>query len=448
MSDLGDLARKAVSEALGGEAIEAFALWGRETQIKALNGEVESLSSAETRGLGVRVINDGRLGYAWVADPEPSDIVEVVEWARTNSGLTTPDEGNVLPEPHPVEPLDGLLQPELESAPIEHKVKMALDVERLARTADARITGVELAEYAEGFARVAIASSTGVDAEYERGDCWTVCTTLASEGDETQTGFSFAIGRRPSDLDLERVAHEAAVRATRLLGATKPKTERMPVLLDPNAAASFIGVLASALTAEAVLKGRSLFAGRIDDSVAAEVLNLIDDGRMLEGPAAGPFDDEGVPTRRKAIIENGVLRGFLHNAYTAKRMGGVSTGNAHRGGFKSTPGVAPTNLFLQPGKETPEELMKRAGRALYVQDLIGVHSGANPISGDFSVGVSGLIVEGGAFGQGVREVAVASTVTEILTSIVALGNDLRFFPFGGAIGAPTVLVGEMTVAGT
>ena len=222
----------------------------------------------------------------------------------------------------------------------------------------------------------------------------------------------------------------------------------MPVLLDPNAAASFLGVLASALTADAVLKGRSLFAGRVGDRVASDVVQLIDDGRMLDGPGASPFDDEGVPTARKSVIENGVLKGYLHNAYTAKRMGGSSTGNASRAGFKSTPGVAPTNLFLQPGTASPEDLMRSAGRALYVQDLIGVHSGANPISGDFSVGVSGLIVEGGAFGRGVREAAVASTITDILSSIVALGNDIRFFPFGGAIGSPTVLVGEMTVAGT
>jgi PmbA protein len=354
----------------------------------------------------------------------------------------------VLPSPERAEPLDGLLLPELQATPIEDKVRMALDIERLAREADPRVRGVDFAEYAEGFGRVAIASSNGVEAEYERGDCWVVVTPLASEGDETQTGFSFAIARKPQDLDLETVAREAADRATRLLGAKKPKTERMPVLLDPNAAASFVGVLSSALTAEAVLKGRSLFADRVGDAVASDVVHLIDDGRLLDGPGAGPFDDEGTPTRRKALIENGVLKGFLHNAYTAKRMSGASTGNAQRAGFKSTPGVAPTNLFLQPGTESAQALMSRAGRALYVQDLIGVHSGTNPISGDFSVGVSGLIVEGGAFGAPVREAAVASTITDILSSIVALGSDLRFFPFGGAIGSPTVLVGEMSVAGT
>lgn len=447
MNTLLDLAARAVDAAKPGEHVEAFAEWGRTLEVKALSGEVESLSQAESRGLGVRVIVDGRLGYAYVADPDPAELADAVEQARTNAALTTPDEGNVLPAPQQFRDLDGLLVRELEETPVDAKVRMALDLERMTLAADPRVRGVDLVEYGEGVGRAAIVSTEGVRAAYERGDCWAVSNPLATQGDETQTGFSFALGRKPSDLDLAEVAREAVARAVRLFGAAKPKTEKMPVLLDPNAAASFLGVLASALTAEAVLKGRSLFAGRIGERVASEVVDLVDDGRLLDGPGAAPFDDEGVPTGRTPLIEGGVLKSYLHNVYTAKRMGGSSTGNARRAGFKSTPGVAPTNLFLPRGAESPEQLMRRAGRALYVQDLIGVHSGANPISGDFSVGVAGLIVDGGAFGQPVREAAVASTVTDILSSIVALGNDVRFFPFGGAIGAPTVLVGEMTVAG-
>jgi PmbA protein len=448
MSELLDLAQTAVGAARSGEHVEAYAQWSRELEVKALNGEVESLSRAESRGLGVRVIAGGKLGYAYAADPDASEVAGIVEQARTNAALGSPDEGNVLPEPAPAEPLAGLLAEQIESTPTEDKVRMALDLERAARAADSRVYGMDMCAYADATARIAIASTNGVSAEYERGDCWAVSNPLAAQDGETQTGFSFALGRKPSDLDLGAIARESVERAVRLFGAAKPKSERLPVLLDQTAAASFLGVLASALTAEAVLKGRSLFSGKVGEQVASEIVDLVDDGRMLAGPGAAPFDDEGVPTRRTPVIEKGVLKGFLHNAYTAKRMGGSSTGNASRAGFKSTPGVAPTNLFLTPGKEGPEELMRRAGRALYVQDLIGVHSGANPISGDFSVGISGLIVEEGAFGAGVREAAVASTITDILTAIVAVGSDLRFFPFGGAIGAPTILVGEMTLAGT
>src|SRR5207247_1531347 len=163
----------------------------------------------------------------------------------------------------------------------------------------------------------------------ERGDCWAAAVALASDGGaETQTGFGLRIARRPADLDVEAAGREAAERGVRLLGARKPPTGRMPVMLVPFAAASFLGVLTSGLSAESVLKGRSLFAGRVGERVASEHVQLVDDGRELAGPGAEPFDGEGIPTRRTPLIEGGVLRGFLHNTYTATRMGASSTGNA------------------------------------------------------------------------------------------------------------------------
>jgi len=449
MSELLDLARRAVDAARKGEAVEAYASWGRETEVKVYNAEVEALVSAESRGVGVRVISDGRLGYAYAADPDPDEIADVVAQARTNAALASPDDGNVLPDPQPIEPLDGILLQDLLDATPEEKVALAFAIENACRAADQRVKGVESAQYGEGLGRVAVASTSGVEATAERGDCWAAAVALSSDGDgETQTGFGLQIARRPADLDVEGAGREAADRAVRLLGARKPPTGRMAILLDPFSAASFLGVVTAGLSAESVLKGRSLFAGRIGEQVASEKFQLIDDGRELAGPGAEPFDGEGVPTRRTPLIERGVLRGYLHNTYTAARMGGSSTGNASRAGFKSTPGVAPTNLILAPGGDSPEKLAAGAGRALLVQDLIGVHSGANPISGDFSVGVNGLMLEGGAPAGAVREATIASTVLDILRDVVAVGNDLRFLPFGGSIGTPTILIGEMTVAGS
>jgi PmbA protein len=443
------LARRAVDAAKKGEAVEAYASWGRETEVKVYQGEVEALVSAESRGIGVRVIVGDRLGYAYAADPDADEIAEVVSQARTNAALAAPDEGNVLPQPLPIEPLDGTLLQGLLDATPEEKVELALAIERACLAADKRVKGVESAQYGEGVGRAAIVSSTGVEATAARGDCWAGAFALSSNGDgETQTGFGLQIARRPADLKVEEAGREAAERAVRLLGARKPATEKMAILLDPFSAASFLGVVTSGLSAEAVLKGRSLFAGRVGERVASDVVHLVDDGRELAGPGAEPFDGEGVPTGRTQLIEGGVLRGFLHNTYTAKRMAAASTGNASRAGFKSTPGVSPTNLILAPGTKTPEQLAAEAGRALLVQDLIGVHSGANPISGDFSVGVNGLLLENGAPAGAIREATIASTVLDILKDVVAVANDLRYLPFGGSIGTPTILIGEMTVAGT
>jgi PmbA protein len=304
---------------------------------------------------------------------------------------------------------------------------------------------VEDALYGDAVSRVAIASTAGVRAEYARTDCWCMVAALAERGEETQSGFSFAVARELDDLDWEAVAAEAAERGARLLGGRKPATERLPVVLDPWAASSFLGVLAGALSAEEVQKGRSLFAERVGDRVASERLTLVDDGRLPEGPATAPFDDEGVPTGRTPLIHEGALRGFLHNARTAARAGARSTGNAGRAGYRSVPGVSSTNLVVEPGPKGREALLAAAGRGVYVQEVSGVHSGANPVSGEFSVGATGLRVEDGALGEPLREMTIASTLQDVLGAIRAVGSDLRFF--GGGIGTPTLLVGEMTVGG-
>jgi PmbA protein len=326
----------------------------------------------------------------------------------------------------------------------DRRVQLALDLERVATSSDPRVRKVESAQYGDAVSRVAIASTAGVSAEYARTDCWCVVVTLAEEGDDTQTGFSFRVGRRLAELDWQDVALEGVERAARMLGATKPQTARVPVVFDPFAGSSFLGVLAGALSAEAVQKQRSLFAELVGEQVAAEIVTLVDDGRLLEGPAAAPFDDEGVPTGRTELIGSGVLNGFLHNTYTARRGGTVSTGNASRGGYRTTPGVGTSNFFVDAGGSSYEEILRAAEGGVLIQDVSGVHSGANPISGEFSVGATGLRISGGALGEPLREMTIASTIPEMLRSVAAVGSDLRFF---SSVGVPSILIGEMTVAG-
>jgi len=447
VADLGDLCRAALRAAAEGEAVEAYAGASRRTEVKARRGEVESLSRSETRGVGVRLIADGRLGYAWAADPDEDEVADLVASAREGARHAAPDEANVLPEAATVEPLAGLFREAQAELGPERKVELALELDRAATSAHPDVRKVEEVIYADVVSRVAIASTVGVEVERNRTDCWCMVMALAERDGETQTGYSFAVARALDELDWRGAAAEAAERGARLLGARKPPTERVPVVLDPWAASSFLGVLAGALSAEEVQKGRSLFAEKVGERVGAEVLTLVDDGRLPDGPASAPFDDEGVPTGRTPLIEAGVLRGFLHNTQTAARAGGRSTGNAGRAGYRSLPGVSPTNLVVEPGAEGPEALLARAGTAVYVQSVTGVHSGANPVSGEFSVGATGLRVEGGRLGEPLREMTIASTLQDVLGSLASVGSDLRFFPGGGAIGTPTLLVGEMTVAG-
>ncbi|HEX6130308.1 MAG TPA: TldD/PmbA family protein, partial [Actinomycetota bacterium] len=400
MPDRADLARAALDAASADEQVEAYAEEGRRTEVSALRGEVEGMTFAESRGVGVRVIRDDRLGYAWAAGPTPEEVRDAVRRARENAALAEPDPANGLPEPEPFEPIPELFREESANVTADDKVRMALDLEAYAISRDPRVTKIDVAQVGDSVASVHIASTAGVDAGFSRTDAWGVVVTLATEGDETQTGFSYRITRGLDELDTHPLADEAVARGARMLGATKPATARVPVILDQFAAMSFLGVLSSTLNAENVLKGRSLFADRVGDAIGSEPFTLVDDGRILDGPGASPFDDEGVPSGRTELFRGGVLRGFLHDTYTARRAGGGqrSTGNARRG-YRSAPGVGTSNFYVEAGGSSLADLLARAEGGVLIQDVSGVHSGANPISGEFSVGATGLRVAGGALGE-------------------------------------------------
>jgi PmbA protein len=449
VSDLLDLAGRVVSWAGDGEGVEAFAVHSVDTSVTAYDGDVESLSSSETRGVGVRVVVDGRMGFASTSDVSDEGLAYALAEARSNAALGTADPGNVLPEPAAYEDVPSIYVAGLESVPAADKVAFALELERATRAAHPDVAAVDSAVYGDSRSSVAIVSTTGVSASYSRTDVYAYVAAIARTADDTQTGLGLTQGRSFADLDLTHAATEAATRAARLLGARKPATVRVPVVFDPMVTASFLGVLSAALTAEAVQKGRSLFAERVGDQVAQSGISLVDDGRLAEGPAAAPFDDEGVPTRRTEVIAGGLLRGFLHNTETAARAGdgASSTGNASRS-YNASPGVAPSNLFLDGAVVPQTEILARGEGGLYAQDVSGLHSGTNPVSGEFSVGATGLWIRGGALDEPVREVTVSSTLLEILLGITALGSDRRFFPFEGSLAGATALVAEMTVAGS
>jgi PmbA protein len=232
------------------------------------------------------------------------------------------------------------------------------------------------------------------------------------------------------------------------VGARQPESRRCPVVLDSFVAASFAGFIGSMLSADAVQRGRSLFAGREGDEVAGQVLRIADDGTDPDGPASSPFDGEGVPTRRTRLIEDGRLLGFLYDSRTARRAGRSTTGNASRGSYRAPPSVGTSNLIVEPGDHNFESLLRAAGNGLYVTDVAGLHSGVNPVSGTFSVGASGRLIENGELGTPVREITIASDLVSMLTNVQFSGSEARFVPFGGSVKSPPLLVSEMAVSGS
>ncbi len=446
--ELLGLLDRLVERGRAGEGIEAYGVDQTETTVKAYGGEVETLSSARTRGVGVRVLVGGRFGYAYSADISEAALDETLEQARTNATVATPDEANRLAEADGDLPvLEGLYRESFPDVDPAAKVDLALRLEAATLRGGAPVRGVDTAQYGDTEGTAAIATTTGVRGSYRGSDAYCFVEALAEADGATASAFGLSLGRVLSELNVEAAAAEAVDRVTGLLGGRKPPSGAVPVLLDPFAAASFLGVLADALTAEAVQKGRSLFAGRVGERLGGPHLTLVDDGRLLDGPAAAPWDGEGVPTGRTTLIDGGVLAGYLHNTYTAAKDGTRSTGNASRAGFASPPGLSPTNLYLAPGATSPQDLLVQAGTAFYCQNVLGVHSGANPISGDFSVGANGRMVRDGVLAEPVREATIAGTIPGMLSGLVAVGSDLRWLPFGGAVGSATLLIEGMTLGG-
>ena len=446
MPELLELADRVLERARPGEEVEVFVGRSHHTDVKVLDGSVESFSSADTSGVGVRVIVGGRQGFAYAASLDGDVVAETLAEARDNAAFGTVDEFLGLASPDGVAPVDlDLFRPELAQFPTDRKIDMVLELERAVRAADPRIRGVESAEYGDSVSESAIASTAGIRATTRRSGCSIVASALAGEGTETQTGSGYSVARTAEDLDLAKAVKDASEKATRLLGARKPASRRLTVILDPPVAAAFLGLLASGLSASSVIKGRSLFAGREDEAVAVPLLTLVDDPTEAEAWGAGRYDAEGLASRRNVLVEDGVLRGFLHNSYTGRRYGRPSNASAVRGGYRSTPGCGSRALSLTPGTRSQEQLLADTGEGLLVQSVTGLHSGANPVSGDFSVGVDGLMVRDGASAEPIREATIASTLQRMLLDLIAVGGDREWLP-GGAAGV-SMVIGDVQLSG-
>lgn len=450
MSELSATAQQAVEAALGAGAGEAEAYVSRESgrEVRVHGGEVESLTAATQSGIGVRAWIGHRVGYAFGTDFSAAGVAAIAARAAEAAAIADEDEHAGPPAPEEVEALSGLSDPSVNTWSTAQVAELALSVERTALAADERVAGVEQAVYADAAERVAIASSTGVAGEYESSTCYAYLQALAEGEGGRETGLGFGLARGPAGLDPTAIGAEGAARAVAMIGAVKPASRACPVVFDQTVAASFAGLLGGGLGANAVQRGRSPFAGRIGEEVASPAFALFDDGRDPEGPASAPFDGEGVPRRRTGLIEDGALRSYLFDTYTANRGGAASTGNASRQGYRSLPTVSTSNLIVAPGPLSPEQLLSEAGEGVLVTDVAGLHSGVNPVTGVFSVGASGRVIRGGELAEPVREFTIAGDLVSMLRAVSAAGSDSRWVPFGGSVRTPSLLIGEMSVSGS
>jgi PmbA protein len=446
---LEDVARRAVEAALaaGASDADAYAERSVEREIRVYDGRAESLTEAGGRGVGVRAFVDGRWGYAYGTDLSAGGLADVGAAAHGAAEVADPDEFAGLPEEAGAADVGDLRSDEVERWSTERKVELALEVERAAR-AHPRVTQVETVVYADLDGEAALANSRGFAGSFRSSSAWSYASAFAGEGAELMTGLGVDLGRGPEELDAGAIGREAAERAAALAGATQPSSRRCPVVLDTLVAASFLGFIGGMLSADAVQRGRSLFADRLGEEVANPVLRAADDGTAPGGIATAPFDGEGVPHRRVPLVEGGRLETFLFDTRTARKAGTTSTGNAARGSYRTPPTVGTSNLVVEPGDDPLAELVRRAGDGLYVADVAGLHSGVNPVSGTFSVGATGRLIEGGELGAPVREITIASDLVSMLKSVLAVGSESRWVPLGGSVRAVPLLLGEMAVSGS
>jgi len=452
MSDLQDLADSVISRAGAGEGIEAYVARGVETEIRVYEGSIESLSSATSAGIGVRVLRENpdgaQVGFAWAGSLDGEAIDRALAEARQNATFASPDPMMALAVPDGVTPASiALRSPDVETMSTDDKVALALELEAMTRSSDPRIRQVDAADYGDHVTETAISSTTGIRGRSERSSAYLSVSALAGSGDDTQTGSGLSVARGPHGLDPSLASAQAIERSVRMLGATKAPSARVTVVFDPRVTSTILSILGAALSGEAVVKGRSFFEGRLGEVVASSSVTLVDDPTVPEAFTASTIDGEGLACRRNLLIEGGTLNGFVYDSVAARRVGAVSTGSAVRSGYSGTPSAGCRALVLTPGTLSPEEICTLVGEdGIYIQSITGVHSGASPVSGDFSVGAEGLMIRGGQLAEPVREVTVASTLQRMLLGVVAIGADLTWLP--GAAAGQTLAIGDFQLSGS
>lgn len=433
-----------MAQKLGASGADALYSEGQGSALSLKDGEIEESVTGYATGLGIRVImSDGRQGIAHGNRLDRDSVRELVEWSVHNCKNSQPEEGIFLHTGKLTEdPALALIDPRIEEITARERLEMCKEMTALAQSADSRVVSVRGASWNDGWGAFLYMTTTGLSG-WERGSsAGCGVTVLAQAGDSTEMGSYGFESRRFDELDIRKTASLAVTRTTSLLGAKPIPTGSRTLVIEPEAAASLIDTIADLFCAPEIHKGRSMMKGMLGETVASSCITLTDDGRVPWKAGSGSWDSEGVPTGKTVLIENGIAKSYLYNLQYAWKDGVKSTGNACRG-MSSLPDVGTTNVILQPGVESKESLCGRVGKGLFIMEFMGLHT-IDPVSGDFSIGVKGLLIENGNFTRPVSGVTIASNLMDFIKKISAVGSDSQFF---GAIAASTLVVEDVVIAG-
>src|ERR1700745_3887534 len=447
-TDLKELAQDMVRRAMAGgaSAAEAVVREGDEFSTVVRLGQVETLKESGSRAIGVRVFFGKRAASTHSSDFSREGLDRMLKSALELSKITSEDPFAGLPDPAQLGSLSGnldLYSTDVYSLPGQERIAYARRAEKAALDYDPRIKNSEGGSFDAATGHKILANSHGFVGEYQRSYCSVAAVPIAqSESGAMQRDYWFSVARSLSRLETpEHVGKVAAQRTLRRLGARKVKTAHVPVVFDPLVATSILEHIFEGVNGDSVYRGASFLAGKLGQKIAGENVTVIDDGTMPGGFGTSPFDGEGIPTRRKLVIENGVLKSYLLNTYTAKKLGLRTTAN-HSRGLAGKPGIGPGNYFLEPGTKTPKEIIGDVKEGLYVTEFLG--HGANLVTGDYSRGASGLWISGGELTYPVEEITVAGNLKDMFFHISEIANDLEF---RGSVASPTIRIDGLTVGG-
>ena len=429
-------------------ACEASYESGSSFEVEVLNGEILRYESADSVGLGFRALANGKFGYAstQILDEDAADML--VSGALENAAvIETEDEEFLYGGGGEYEELE-TYNPALEQIDAAKKIEMAKELEKLTLAVDPRIVRVEGSMVISESVERALVNSKGLDVSVKGNLIGGYVGAIAQEGEKVNTGFKMFFELDPAKIDLKKVAEDAAREALAGLHGEPVDSGKYRVLLRNDVAGTMLGVFSGIFSAENAQKGLSRLKGREGEKIAAECVTIMDDPHMAGSPASTPFDGEGVPTKVKAVVEAGVLNTLLHNLKTAAKQGVETTANASRPGYASPVGVAPTNFYFKPTDVSFDGMLERVGDGLLITDLAGMHAGANPITGDFSLAAKGFRVVGGKLGDAVAQITVAGNFYDLLRNIEAVGGDFELGrPASSCFSSPSLLIRELSVAG-
>ena len=417
-----------------------------EVQVK--NGEIYQYNVSEGGGLGFRALVNGKMGYASTQILDEDAVDMLVDGALENAALVESEDRQFLFAGSESYPELKLYEPRLDEIGASRKIDMAKRLEKLTLEQDGRIAQVEDCALFSERAESAIVNTLGLDVSTKGNLLGGYVSAVARDGEKVNTGFKQFFTMDPDDIDLEKVAKAAAKEALSGLEARQAPSGAYRTLLRSDVAGTLLSTFSGVFSADNAQRGLSRLKGREGEAVAAQCVTLMDDPHRPGSASSAPFDGEGVATAPKAVIKDGKLTTLLHNLKTAHKQGVTTTANAARPGYASPVGVAPTNFYFEPSDASFDAMLEKLGDGLLITSLQGMHAGANPITGDFSLAAKGFTVKDGRIGEAVNQITVAGNFYELLTGIEAVGGDLEFHaPGASCFGSPSLLIKALSVAG-